>query len=194
MFKFLSLLSMTEIRTKDQVIYLTFDDGPEAGITEAVLNLLKEHDAKATFFCTGENFEKHPDLIKLIRENGHALGNHSYSHLNGLKEKFRTYIDDVARSKEIIQTNLFRPPWGALTLRKIVTIRLDNKIILWSISSDDMKSDTNWDIYSKKMIKKNETRQYYFVPFFEKPFKKHITNFTNLFRKIKRTKIQIRYN
>jgi len=156
MFRFIYLLSITKIKTKEKVIYLTFDDGPEPMITESVISILDNYNAKATFFCTGENFEKHPDLIKLIRASGHVLGNHSYSHVNGLKEKFSTYIDDVVRSKELIQTNLFRPPWGALTLRKFVTIRSDNKIIMWSISSDDMISDTNWETYSKKMIKKTK--------------------------------------
>ena len=156
MFKVLSLLSMTEIRTKDKVIYLTFDDGPEPGITEAVLNLLIKHDAKATFFCTGKNFEKYPELVQLILDNGHTFGNHSYSHLNGLKENFQKYIDDVTKGKEVIQSSLFRPPWGLLTIDKFIKIRKSNRLILWSISSKDFEENVNIQSHCQNMI--NQTR------------------------------------
>ena len=155
-FRLLVLSSVKEIITKDKAVYLTFDDGPEPDITEFVLNILNKHAAKATFFCTGENFEKYPDLIKLIKNNGHSFGNHTYSHLHGLKEDYKKYIDDSTRSKRIIKSNLFRPPWGALTFREFMNIRKDNEIIMWSINSNDSRSDVNWDKHCQNMVKKTK--------------------------------------
>ena len=155
-FNFLSLFSLNEIRTKEKVIYLTFDDGPEPGITESILGLLNKYNARATFFCTGKNFERYPDLVQLIKINGHSLGNHTYSHLNGLKEDYKNYIDDVDRSKGLIQSKLFRPPWGVLSLTKFLKIRKENKIIMWSISSNDTKSNTNWNKHCQWMIRQTK--------------------------------------
>ena len=156
MYRLVSFLSITEIPTKNKAIYLTFDDGPEPGITESILNILQKYNAKATFFCTGENFEKHPGLVQLIKENGHVIGNHTYSHTNGLKEKYENYIDDVIRTREIIKTNLFRPPWGALSVRKFLKISKCNRIIMWSISSSDTNSKTDWVKHCQWMVKRTK--------------------------------------
>lgn len=153
MFRLLSLISIEEIKTKDRFIYLTFDDGPEPDITELVIDILKKYNAKATFFCTGENYEKYPGLVQLIKKNGHSFGNHTYSHMNGLKENYKNYIDDVTRGKELIQSNLFRPPWGVLSIGKFIKISKENKIIMWSISSNDTNANTNWDKHCRKMVK-----------------------------------------
>ena len=109
MCRILSMLCINELPTEGKAIYLTFDDGPEPNITEIVLNILNQYNAKATFFCTGENYEKYPDLVELIKNNGHSFGNHTYSHLNGLKENYETYIKDVIKSKKVIKDSLFRP-------------------------------------------------------------------------------------
>lgn len=153
MYWLISFFSIRVIPNKNKEIYLTFDDGPEPGITEYILSVLKKYNAKATFFCVGENVEKYPDLIKLIIADGHALGNHSYSHLNGLESDIRIYLDDVLRAKKILDTDLFRPPWGMLTLNKFLHIKKTNKVILWSISSEDFKSDLDWNLKCKDMVK-----------------------------------------
>ncbi len=156
MFRFLSLFSLNKIKTEEKVIYLTFDDGPEPGITETILNLLNEYNAKATFFCTGKNFEKHSELVQLIKDNGHCLGNHTYSHLNALKESYKNYINDANKGKEIIQSNLFRPPWGALSVCTFLNLRKKNKLILWSITSKDTYPNTDWEKHCQLMV--NETK------------------------------------
>jgi peptidoglycan/xylan/chitin deacetylase (PgdA/CDA1 family) len=150
------MLCINELPTEGKAIYLTFDDGPEPNITEIVLNILNQYNAKATFFCTGENYEKYPDLVELIKNNGHSFGNHTYSHLNGLKENYETYIKDVIKSKKVIKNNLFRPPWGVLTIRKYFELRKNNRIILWNISSCDSNPNTNWEKHCQRMV--NQTK------------------------------------
>ena len=80
--RFLHLFEIRRIKTKEKLIYLTFDDGPEPDITEFVLNELQKYGAKATFFCCGDNAEKYPELLGRIRNEGHSIGNHTYSHIN----------------------------------------------------------------------------------------------------------------
>lgn len=105
-------LSRRKIKSASKVLYLTFDDGPEPNITEFILNELHEHNIKATFFCCGSNIEKYPDLFQQIQEKGHLLGNHTYSHVNGLKISYKDYVDDIAGCEKHVANNIFRPPWG----------------------------------------------------------------------------------
>ncbi|MGG7037055.1 MAG: polysaccharide deacetylase family protein [Flavobacterium sp.] len=87
------------IPNKENKVFLTFDDGPAPEITEWVLEQLKSYNAKATFFCVGENVEKHPEIFKKIISEGHGIGNHTYNHLNGWKttpEKYLTNIEKCA--------------------------------------------------------------------------------------------------
>jgi len=153
MFRLAFLFSKRKIPTNNKVVYLTFDDGPETDITEFVLHTLRNFNAKATFFCTGENYENHPDLVTLIKNDGHAFGNHTYSHINGLDENSEFYIDDVYHSKKVIGTALFRPPWGVLSIKEALRISKDNNIFLWSISSQDFKKNIDWSKHCKSMIK-----------------------------------------
>ena len=74
-----------KIPTKEKIIYLTFDDGPTLGVTDKVLSILDDFNAKATFFCLGKNVAQQPELFQRIIEEGHSVGNHSYSHPNGWK-------------------------------------------------------------------------------------------------------------
>ena len=103
-------------------IYLTFDDGPTPVITEKVLDILDSFKIKSTFFCLGRNVEKYPEIYKEIIKRGHAIGNHTYSHLNGWKTKYEEYINDVELASSQIKTKLFRPPYGKIKpfqLRKV---------------------------------------------------------------------------
>src|SRR5260221_13050899 len=74
-----------DIKGPDRTIYLTFDDGPHPVATPYVLDQLKEFNAKATFFCIGKSVAEHFDVYKRIIEEGHAVANHTYDHLNGWK-------------------------------------------------------------------------------------------------------------
>lgn len=124
-------------RLKDDAIYLTFDDGPEPGITEFVLNVLANYKAKATFFCIGKNIEKYPLLYKRIMEEGHSIGSHTYSHLHAHRINERQYLNDAEYFDSLVSTRLFRPPWGALTFKTYLSLNKNKEIVLWHLSSND---------------------------------------------------------
>lgn len=131
----------------EKKIYLTFDDGPIPEITEFVLAQLKLYNAKATFFCIGENIKRHPHVFKKIIDHGHAIGNHTMNHLKVWKSNSKTYLDSISDCEELIlqhyqttdiYTKLFRPPYGQISYSKFKTIeKLGYKIILWDVLSKD---------------------------------------------------------
>jgi len=118
-------------------IFLTFDDGPTTGITEQVLEILKTFGARASFFCIGRNAERNPELLRRISAEGHAIGNHTYSHLNGLKTNNRDYFNDIQLAQTLIQSGLFRPPYGMIRPSQIRFLRKLYTIIMWDIMSYD---------------------------------------------------------
>jgi peptidoglycan/xylan/chitin deacetylase (PgdA/CDA1 family) len=133
-----------DIPNSENKIYLTFDDGPIPGVTEWVLDLLKAEEIKATFFCIGDNIQKHPDVYKRILTEGHQTGNHTFNHLNGWKTKSEKYIENFKLCEtELLKLNtehsfLFRPPYGKIKISQSKTIRdLGYKIIMWDVLSYD---------------------------------------------------------
>jgi peptidoglycan/xylan/chitin deacetylase (PgdA/CDA1 family) len=118
-------------------VFLTFDDGPTPGVTDEVLNILNQHQVKATFFCLGKNVEQNPALYQRIVDEGHAVGNHTYSHPNGWKVKTAEYLNDVVKAEELIATNLFRPPYGRIKKAQIKKLKEKFKIIMWDVLSGD---------------------------------------------------------
>ena len=126
----------------DDVVYLTFDDGPHPIITPWVLNQLKMHKVKATFFCIGNNVEKFPEVFQQILHEGHSVGNHTYCHLNGWNTDDKKYLDDVSKASQLFKTNLFRPPYGRIKnsqAKKIPAAMQTRgaKIIMWDVLSAD---------------------------------------------------------
>jgi len=118
-------------------IYLTFDDGPHPEITPWVLKTLAEYDAKATFFVIGEHALQNPELIQNIRNEGHAIGNHSYSHPSGWKTPSSEYYDDIDRCQEMVNSKLFRPPYGQITRAQSMKLKDQYSLIMWSDLSAD---------------------------------------------------------
>ena len=126
------------IKTDEKILYLTFDDGPHPEATPFVLDELKKYNAKATFFCIGKNVEQHFDIYKRVIEERHAVGNHTYNHINGWKAKDEIYLDDIAKAKKIIDSSLFRPPYGRITkfqLRNLNGDKFKLKTITYRYSS-----------------------------------------------------------
>lgn len=127
----------------EKKVYLTFDDGPTPEITDWVLKTLSASDAKATFFCVGRNAERYPEIIDRIKKEGHSLGNHTQNHLNGWATSLADYLSDVAQcqsvfKKALIETKLFRPPYGKLTCRQKKTLlQMGYQIVMWDILSGD---------------------------------------------------------
>lgn len=118
-------------------LFLTFDDGPTPEITPWVLDTLKRYNAKATFFCVGENVLNNPEIYRRIIDDGHAVGNHSFSHLKGWNTTTKSYIDDIIKAKEFIKTNLFRPPYGRIKPAQSFELKKDFYIIMWDVLSKD---------------------------------------------------------
>lgn len=125
------------IATKKPNVYLTFDDGPTPSVTDKVLDLLKQHQAKATFFCLGKNVVEHPELFQRILDEGHKVGNHTYNHLNGWNTTTMDFLQDVRDFDKVHQSKLFRPPYGRIKTAQIKALKKNYKIIMWSILSKD---------------------------------------------------------
>ena len=129
---------------KSNSIYLTFDDGPEKGITEFVLKTLDDYHAKATFFCVGNNIIKNKDLFQEIKKKGHSFGCHTMSHMNGRETPILPYVKDAYHFHNKWRTNLFRPPYGSIGVCQSFLLRLKYRIILWDVDSTDWyNSDSN---------------------------------------------------
>jgi peptidoglycan/xylan/chitin deacetylase (PgdA/CDA1 family) len=127
--------------TQANDVYLTFDDGPVPGPTDFALDTLQRHHAQATFFCIGDNIRKHPDLFPRIPAGGHAVGNHTFHHLNGWHTRAGNYVRDVADCDAMlglhtVQTKLFRPPYGQISRRQISQLQ-GRSIVMWDVLSVD---------------------------------------------------------
>jgi peptidoglycan/xylan/chitin deacetylase (PgdA/CDA1 family) len=133
-----------DFMTREKVIWLTFDDGPIPEITEWVLALLQKHNARATFFCIGDNVQKHPDIFQKVIQSGHSIGNHTFNHVNGWKTETSDYIENVDLCRDEIckltteHGQLFRPPYGKIKRKQARILRkYGYKIIMWDIVSAD---------------------------------------------------------
>jgi len=129
-----------QINTQNKIIYLSFDDGPHPVATQFVLNQLKKYHAKATFFCIGKNVAAHPDVYTRIIKEGHAVGNHTFNHLNGWKTSKHLYLENIDAAQKLINSALFRPPYGKITfsqIRHTLKHKQQFKIIMWTVLSGD---------------------------------------------------------
>ncbi|RSC95123.1 polysaccharide deacetylase family protein [Tenacibaculum singaporense] len=122
-------------------IFLTFDDGPIPEVTEFVLDQLNEFNAKATFFCIGDNIRKYPAVFSRIINEGHSVGNHTFNHLNGWKNSNTSYINNINKCENLLshqKTKLFRPPYGKIKRKQAKQLLAsDYKIIMWDVLSAD---------------------------------------------------------
>lgn len=135
----------------EKVIYLTFDDGPIPNVTDFVLKTLKVFNAKATFFCIGDNIVKHPEVFERVKNDGHAIGNHTFNHLKGWKTDNATYLQNTLKCQELTHTNLFRPPYGRIKKSQVRSL----ESLVWSPESNFKLSTANsqlqivmWDVLS----------------------------------------------
>jgi peptidoglycan/xylan/chitin deacetylase (PgdA/CDA1 family) len=118
-------------------VYLTFDDGPTPAITEWILDELAKWDAKATFFCLGRNVEANPDLYRRMLAEGHRVGNHTWDHAKGWSGNSVAYAADVDRAAGVIDSHLFRPPYGRISPGEAKLVAERYRIVMWNIISRD---------------------------------------------------------
>ncbi|TLV03689.1 polysaccharide deacetylase family protein [Dyadobacter luticola] len=142
------------VPTKEKKLFITFDDGPIPDITEWVLSTLEQFQAKATFFCIGDNVRKHPQIFRKLLEGGHAIGNHTFNHLNGWKSENNTYLDNIEKCTRQLDfaTKLFRPPYGRIKKSQSKIVRADKQIIMWDVLSGDFSQNLTPEICLKKTI------------------------------------------
>ncbi len=148
-----------DIKLKNEKkLYLTFDDGPIPEITEFVLDTLKEYNAKATFFCIGDNIDKHLNIFHRINNEGHSIGNHTQNHINCWKVSTNTYLENIHSTQNTIEKNLlnsqklFRPPHGKLSIQASKKLRNSGyKIIMWDILSMDWDSSIDKEVVLKNI-------------------------------------------
>ena len=133
-----------DIPNMENKVYLTFDDGPTPEITQWTLKQLKNYNAKATFFCIGDNVGKYPETFEEVVKEGHSIGNHTFNHLNGWKTNTQDYIENAKLfEKEYGKLStetckLFRPPYGKITpSQSKILRRMGYKIIMWDVLSVD---------------------------------------------------------
>lgn len=122
------------------VVYLTFDDGPHPTITPFVLDELRKYNAKATFFCIGNNVTRHRDVYNTTLAEGHTTGNHTYDHLNGWFTKTEHYLRNIKQAAKHIEGHIFRPPYGRIKRSQANRLRLQKpswKIYMWDVLSGD---------------------------------------------------------
>lgn len=156
-----------DIATTEKVIYLTFDDGPTPRITNWTLDVLKQYNARATFFCIGNNIEKHPHIFRDILNDGHAIGNHTQNHVKGWKTSTELYLKEVSDTQKNIDKetskvvnyktstiNLFRPPFGKIKNKQgKALLALGYRIIMWDILPFDWKSITKETCFKNAISK-----------------------------------------
>ncbi|TDQ79697.1 polysaccharide deacetylase family protein [Sphingobacterium yanglingense] len=121
----------------DKKIYLTFDDGPIPEITPWILDLLQEHQIKATFFCVGENIVKHPTIYQRLILEGHRIGNHTFNHLKGWDTADDIYFQNIELCQQHTQSNLFRPPYARATKSQINLLNKEYELIYYDVLSGD---------------------------------------------------------
>jgi peptidoglycan/xylan/chitin deacetylase (PgdA/CDA1 family) len=147
----------------EKVIYLTFDDGPIPDVTEFVLDQLNLFNAKATFFCVGENIKKHPSIFKKIVENGHSYGNHTYNHIKGWSHSDEYYFENIAKFENELKlqnyqpSTIFRPPYGRIKNSQGKILLKKYKIIMWNLLTCDYDKNLKPELCLKNTIKNTKS-------------------------------------
>jgi peptidoglycan/xylan/chitin deacetylase (PgdA/CDA1 family) len=146
-----------DVKDSSDTIFLTFDDGPIPEVTPEVLAILKNYNAKATFFMVGENVKRYPEVYQQVIDQGHAVGNHSFNHLKAFSTPNKDYFANIEKASKYIDSKLFRPPHGQITPSQIRKLSKSYRIIMWSVLSGDFDAKINADICSKNVIENTKS-------------------------------------
>lgn len=120
-----------------KVAYLTFDDGPVPEATPRILEILEKYGVSATFFMVGDNARRYPELFEAVKRAGHRIGNHTMHHLRGRKTSFRHYLRDVTEANDLLDSDMFRPPHGLLSLRQARLIQKHYNMVMYDVVTRD---------------------------------------------------------
>lgn len=134
-------------------VYLTFDDGPTPEITQEILKILNQFNARATFFCVGKNVKALPDEYAAIISAGHRTGNHTWDHLNGWVHSDYAYLKNVLKCDAVVSSSLFRPPYGKIKRSQVHALKRKFSVVMWDVLSADWSKDV-----SREKCLKNVTR------------------------------------
>lgn len=151
---------MNKISNYNAMIYLTFDDGINAQTTPMLLDLLKKHNIKATFFVVAQTLEENIEIVNCIKKEGHLIGLHSWSHKNQIFQDPFSLLNDFKKSIDIFKKHhitpaFYRPPWGHISLLGLYYCRLYNlNISLWNVIVQDWKKNTSPKIICNKLTEK----------------------------------------
>lgn len=139
-----------KVESDEKVIFLTFDDGPIPEVTPWVIDLLDKYNAKASFFCVGENVKKHPEIYQSLIDKEHTIGNHTYNHLNGWNSDNISYFHNVRKCARLVKSDFFRPPYGKLKPKQTQFLSRHYNIIMWDVLSGDFDQNLSAeDCYNK---------------------------------------------
>lgn len=133
-------------------IYLTFDDGPSVNVTEKTLNILKENNILATFFCIGKRVAENQEIFNKIKDAGHSFGNHTYNHPNGWTTKNINYLNNVEKCQKLIEAKLFRPPYGKISFPQVKQLISKYKIIMWDVVGGDFDPSQSVEDVVKNVV------------------------------------------
>lgn len=142
------------ISTDKKEMFLTFDDGPIPEVTPWVLDTLDQYDAKGTFFCVGENVQKHPDIYDMVLDRGHAVGNHTFNHLAGWSTENIKYFHNIRKCAHLTKSNLFRPPYGRIRPSQAQFLTRHYNIVMWDVLSGDFDRSLTKDECADNVISK----------------------------------------
>ena len=121
----------------EKSVYLTFDDGPIPESTPFILQTLREHNVKATFFMVGDNVRKYPELYQQIVDEGHQVGNHTHNHISGFRHTLHDYSYTTEKANAYIHSHLFRPPHGWMRMAQYAWLSRRYKIVMWDVVTRD---------------------------------------------------------
>ncbi len=144
------------IKTPLKKIYLTFDDGPHPQTTQQILDILQDFESKATFFCKGENVNTYYPLLEKILDRGHACGNHTYSHISGWSTKTKNYLADIEKCASLVESNLFRPPFGKMSIHQMFALPKQYRIVMWTLMSYDFHENIDAQLITNTFLRKTK--------------------------------------
>lgn len=131
--------------SEEKKVYLTFDDGPIPIVTEWVVDILNKNGIKATFFCVGDNLQKHPEIANQLILANHKIGNHTFNHNKGWETTDEVYMESIQKTQMVIDDlcqsqikRIFRPPYGKITPTQSDNVRnAGYEVVMWDVLSAD---------------------------------------------------------